>query len=189
MACDETAVSSVTVLLATEHWPSEERPRHTIHRQKGWLLTFSAPSSCTMNFKQQRRKELETKSAEGRCQRIWFSYKDAEDSGFRPAPDCRNQSLYKKEERNDTADHKGFARAGQGWGQDKGTFRKYLPFPPTQELQEGEPTSTVQKNKGKTANITFFSGQLESSCVGPFQIMGQSWGVPTLRSSESVWPV
>lgn len=60
MACDETAVK-VTVLLATEHWPSEERPRHTIHRQKGWLLTFSAPSSCTMNFKQQRRKELETK--------------------------------------------------------------------------------------------------------------------------------
>ena len=70
---------------------------------------------------------------------------------------------YTRKERNDTANQKDFTRAGQHRGQDKGTFRKYLPSPPPLTGTLGKTTSSVQKKKGKIANLTFFSGQLESS--------------------------
>lgn len=68
-----------------------------------------------------------------------------------------------QKEKNDTADHKdsaGFARAGQGWGQAKGTFRKCFPSPTPGT--EGK-SNFSSSNNGRIPNTTFFSNYLESA--------------------------
>lgn len=69
----------------------------------------------------------------------------------------------KQKEKNDTADHKdtaGFARAGQGWGQAKGTFRKCFPSPAPGT--EGKFNFSSSNNR-RIPNTTFFSNYLESA--------------------------
>jgi hypothetical protein len=44
-------------------------------------------------------------------------------------------------------DTAGFARAGPGWGQDKGTFRKCFPSPPYRNWRKENTTSGVQETK------------------------------------------
>lgn len=108
-------------------------------------------------------------------------------SGLRIALDSKHQSLDQRRRRkNDTADHKdtaGFARAGQGRGQAKGTFRKCFPSPPPPtEPKEGKPNFS-NPNNARIPNKTFFSNYLHGDSLRDLR-MEQGWEASTLRSSE-----
>ena len=99
-----------------------------------------------------------------------------------------NQPLH-KERRHDTANQKGFTTAGQ----DKGTFRKYLPFTPA-PLQEPQKNlfhhskKTKKKKLGKDCryNNLFRPTGIKLFAIVPSPPWSRGGEVLTLRSSECV---
>lgn len=80
-----------------------------------------------------------------------------EDSGFWPAPDCRNQSLYKKERKKWHSRSERFYKSWAGLGAGQGHLQEVPLIPPLYRNSRKEnPLHQSRKTKEKVQIITFF---------------------------------